>query len=76
MVELLGHPFFTDLIGPSGSDHHVSLFQNQQTNKKQRKNFLFIEKGKENEKLFKVRKMFATRKNGFNSDLKSILFFS
>lgn len=25
MVELLEHPFFTELMGPNGSDHHVNL---------------------------------------------------
>lgn len=24
MVELIEHPFFTELIGPTGSDHHVN----------------------------------------------------
>lgn len=26
MMELLEHPFFTNLIGPNGSDHHVNIF--------------------------------------------------
>lgn len=25
LVELLEHPFFTELIGPTGSDHHVRI---------------------------------------------------
>lgn len=24
MMELLEHPFFTNLVGPTGTDHHVS----------------------------------------------------
>lgn len=24
MMELLEHPFFTSLVGPTGTDHHVS----------------------------------------------------
>lgn len=24
MIELMEHPFFTQLIGPNGSDHHVN----------------------------------------------------
>lgn len=26
LVELLEHPFFTELIGPTGSDHHVRRY--------------------------------------------------